>query len=589
MTRPRICPTCSLRPVATPRHRHCYQCLPGGPFTAPPCRKCGSTTLYYSSGLCQRCHPFAPQVVDSCVDCLGWGTSRRTGWLCEACRGLRRRFPNPATCRSCRRTIAVSADGFCRLCWRQSVGSRPHGKGPRVLEANRHGQQLFIVELFRQKRRTPAPPHQPELPGSGIYPVTHQQLLLLDVPRDLARGYRYGFGDQPDPAFARLLDQAAREHGRRHGWSKTRLADARKGVRILLALQDTPGAAINASDVARLDQIAVAVQPILDILDSAGMLNDDREPRLVSWFARQVDGLPEQLIGELRVWFDVLRSGGTTPPRSRPRAEGTVRMRVRHAMPAVRAWAEAGHTSLREITRDHIKDALPDRGNDRFLVGQALRSLFRVLKAKRLVFVNPTTQIRTGRPQTCTPLPLDIIQLRDAVNSADPARALIAALIGFHALRSGQLRALLLTDIRDGRLHLPDRTILLALPARDRLTAWLDHRNRRWPATANPLLLINTKTAVRVGQVSHLWINQTLGLSAQAVREDRILHEAMVTGGDVRRLCDLFGLSVKGAERYAHVLDPPTALDTSTRTSTKTSGVRATAGAGEPGPSSKGQ
>lgn len=38
-------------------------------------------------------------------------------------------------------------------------------------------------------------------------------------------------------------------------------------------------------------------------------------------------------------------------------------------------------------------------------------------------------------------------------------------------------------------------------------------------------------------------------MSAQALREDRIQDEARATQ-DVRRLCELFGLSVKGAERY---------------------------------------
>jgi len=65
-----------------------------------------------------------------------------------------------------------------------------------------------------------------------------------------------------------------------------------------------------------------------------------------------------------------------------------------------------------------------------------------------------------------------------------------------------------------------------------------------------PHLFINAYTAVRTSHISHLWINQTLGVSAQAIREDRILNEAIATGGDIRRLCDLFGLSVKAAERY---------------------------------------
>ncbi|NIH79282.1 hypothetical protein FHX46_001812 [Amycolatopsis viridis] len=78
-----------------------------------------------------------------------------------------------------------------------------------------------------------------------------------------------------------------------------------------------------------------------------------------------------------------------------------------------------------------------------------------------------------------------------------------------------------------------------------------------------PHLLINTKTAVRLTQVSHSWINTTLGLSLQAVREDRILDEASAAQGDVRRLCDLFGISVKAAERYAHAVGHPMLTGTS--------------------------
>ena len=54
-----------------------------------------------------------------------------------------------------------------------------------------------------------------------------------------------------------------------------------------------------------------------------------------------------------------------------------------------------------------------------------------------------------------------------------------------------------------------------------------------------------------------LTVLQTVGMAIQQIREDRILHEALATGGDVRRLCDLFGISVAAALRYTAVLDPP--------------------------------
>ena len=46
-------------------------------------------------------------------------------------------------------------------------------------------------------------------------------------------------------------------------------------------------------------------------------------------------------------------------------------------------------------------------------------------------------------------------------------------------------------------------------------------------------------------------------LQPRPLREDRILHEIHATGGDIRRICDLFGLSVNAAMRYTAVLEHP--------------------------------
>ncbi len=138
-------------------------------------------------------------------------------------------------------------------------------------------------------------------------------------------------------------------------------------------------------------------------------------------------------------------------------------------MPVLRAWAAAGHGSLREITPDHIRETLPPEGSARSLIGQALRSLFRVLKERKIVFTDPTARIRTGKPETRDPLPMDLTILRQALTSTDPARAA-------------------------GRLRLPERTVPLAEPVQDRIAAWLDHRGRRWPRTINPHLFINSES-----------------------------------------------------------------------------------------------
>lgn len=417
---------------------------------------------------------------------------------------------------------------------------------------NRHGQQLFFVGLFRQKRQPAGSRPVTALRLPHQYPVAHRQLTMIDVPRDFTQ-IPVGF-QPPDPDFAKFLDEAARAHGEKHGWSKTRLNMTRQGLRILAYVQETSGTPIMASQVAELDSITFNRQPILDVLNAAGLLEDDREPAIVTWYAHQATGLPVAMADELNTWFQVMLNGSSASPRSRRRAHVTIRVRVRSLLPVLRAWAADGRRSLREITRDDINQALPTQGSGRTLTCSALKSLFRILKARRLVFGNPTTHLRTGQPESRTPLPINYAAMRAALESNNPVREALATLIGYHALRSGQVRSLLLTDVRDGRLYLPNRTILLAHPARRSLSAWLDYRSMQWPRSINPHLFINIQTAVRTTQVSHVWINSTLGFSAQDLREDRILDEARATK-DIRRLCDLFGLSVKGAERYLDTLD----------------------------------
>ena len=56
---------------------------------------------------------------------------------------------------------------------------------------------------------------------------------------------------------------------------------------------------------------------------------------------------------------------------------------------------------------------------------------------------------------------------------------------------AGRLWDLRLTDIRDGHLHLPGRSMPIAPPAREQPRAYLDCCATHWPATANPHLFIH--------------------------------------------------------------------------------------------------
>lgn len=558
MTRPRPCAGCGVNPVAYAGRDFCYGCVPRTWKKPPRCKLCGSAEDYYTNGRCRRCHRSA-QVTDSCLDCLAWGVTRHNSWLCEGCRSWRRRFPEPRECASCTRTITVNARGYCRLCTRQASLVRVPHRSINVGEACRHGHQLFFADMFRQKRPEPEPRRQPLLPLPGQYPVSHMHMVLFDAERDLAAGRRAGFPVPPLPDLAATLDDVLADHAARHGWGRQLQAVTRSALRVLLATQDTPGAPIAATDVAALTQLAFNnVRAVTEILDAAGMLRDDRGSALDAWFTRRADGLPGPMAAEFRSWFEVLRDGSRTPPRLRPRNAETVRGQVTRAAPILHAWAGEGHQSLREITRQDILDALPVQASQHRQALTALRSLFRFLKGRRVIFVDPAARVRHDRLHGGQPLPVNLDTVREAIHDGEPARAALGALVAFHALRSSQLADLQLTDVRDGRLHLDERGIPLAGPVRERLASWLDERARRWPATVNPHLFINWYTAVRESPVSSRWITHTLGISPQAVREDRILDETLTTGGDIRRLCDLFGLTVGGAERYVRPVDPGT-------------------------------
>lgn len=557
MTRPRPCAGCGTKPIAYAGRQYCYDCVPRVWKRPPRCKRCGSETDYYTAGRCRRCHRSAAYV-DSCLDCLAWGVTRHNKWLCQACRGWRARFGSPEQCASCRRHLVVNARGYCRLCSRQAQLLRPAHRSIDVRAANRAGQQLFIADTFRQRRSPAGAPRKFTTAWPGQYPVAHRQQILFDAERDLLAGRARGFPDPPLPDLAAALDRAVDDHAARHGWRDSLTGATRHGIQVLLALQDTPGAPVSFSEARLLSQLrSHSVQPAVEVLATVGMLDDDRQAPLESWFARQATGLAEPMAAELRQWFVVLRDGSTAPPRSNPRTQATIRAYVAAVIPPLRAWTGAGHQSLREITRDDIAAlAVRDAHHHRQTVA-GLRSLFRLLKARRVVFVNPAARTSPGPVTTTQPLPLDTTALRAALDNTDPAKAALTALIAFHAPRVGHLRQARITDVRDGRMFLPGQTILLAAPVRQRLSLWLDERARRWPNTINPHLFINRYTAVRTCPVSHAWIASTLDIPATAIREDRILNEAIAGAADLRRLCDLFGLSIDAAMRYAHTTGTP--------------------------------
>jgi integrase len=128
-------------------------------------------------------------------------------------------------------------------------------------------------------------------------------------------------------------------------------------------------------------------------------------------------------------------------------------------------------------------------------------------------------------------------------------------LAGVHALRPSDIRALTLdnADPAAGTLHLGGRTRPLDQLTAEHLRAWLHARRTRWPATANPHLLINRSTGGGTSPVSRSYIQATVrktGITAQDLRADRLLGQAQASGGDPLQLTHLFGISDPTAIRY---------------------------------------
>jgi hypothetical protein len=564
MTPPKMCEGCSAKPQAYHSRRFCYDCKPGSKGRPLPCRKCGSKDGYWAEGLCSRCHQYAPQRPGSCRDCCAWGVTRTHKWLCGGCIAWRSANATTVDCIGCGHERPVNRLGACRLCWRQAKIARQAGQPLDVVAANRAGQQLFFANMHSSKNgyRAPArpvrPPRGPRKPRSRA--KAFHQLTLQPVPI-IRPARRFGFPDPPDLELAGVLDRAVGEHAGRHGFSDGATRNARIAMRVLLGMREHSGTTILASEVERLIPLELPARSIIAVLAELGLLDEDRTKNIERWFDCHVSGLPEPMVGELRVWFEVVNCGSTVAPRRRPRSPSTIKTCFLWALPVLWAWAEAGHGSLREITRADVLAAMPASGTPRATVGRGLRSIFTTLKERKLIFANPTARVRIGAFERRIPLPASLDVLREALDGDDASRAALAALVAFHGLRPVELRELLLTDVHDGRVHLPDRAVPIADPVQERLRRFLGYRRERWPNSANPHFFIQYLNASTTDPVSRSWVNRRLGVSAQAIRQDRIVDEAIATGGDVRRICDFFGVTIATAVHYVAVVDHPGLCD----------------------------
>jgi hypothetical protein len=509
--------------------------------------------------------PKVVPTVTSCGSCLAWGPTYSQA-VCVACYSFAGRYRTHGACRACGRQQPLKR-GHCRLCWCQAALERPTRPGTPLapyLTKVRH-QQLFLAGMSRRRAAPRAfpprhgvkgRPHKPP-PRAVVQPrVAWSQPPLFNEPRPC---YRYGRVDlrrrpaPENPWLAWALHLA-------HVMAETRGFDpsVRRALNrnlVMLLADHTDGALICTSDFHQvLRDRGASIAHTIEVLQAMGILGADRPASLEQWLAGKLDGLAPGIRAETQRWARTLRGGG---PRTRARNETTVQGYLRAVRPALLAWS-ARYDHLREVTHaDVVAHAELLRGRQRHTAMVALRSLFAWAKANGVVFANPTRNVSTGRRAYPVFQPLTAEELASTLAVATtPQARLVVALAAVHAARCGAIRALHLDDVdlANRRLRIAGRPRPLDELTQRLLVEWLDHRRRRWPNTANPHLLLSTRTALGHGPVSAPWANRILrGLPAtlERLRIDRQLEEALTHRADPLHLAAVFDLDESTAIRYA--------------------------------------
>ncbi|WP_185993849.1 hypothetical protein [Streptomyces benahoarensis] len=378
-------------------------------------------------------------------------------------------------------------------------------------------------------------------------------MLFDGVPRDYRRFDHDVRANPGNPwlAWGRYLAHGLAEA---RGWSRGVRLDVDRAL-IVLLFPHTEGDIIRYSEIiAPLRALDSSIERTVEVLETMGVLVDDRRPSYEDWLEKRLDGLAAGIRRETERWNRTLRDGG---PCTRPRDQSTVWAYLNAVRSALLDWSTR-YDHLREVTCDdvlaHVKTL---HGHERHQTVVALRSLFGWAKKDGIVFRNPTARIKVGTVEYSALQPLLPQQVNLSVEAVrSPAARLALALAASHAARAGAIRALQLDDVDLGnrRLTIAGRTRPMDDLTHQMLLAWLDYRRRRWPNTANPHLLINQMTALKTGPVSGWWIKHELhgqDATLERLRIDRQLEEALVHGPDPLHLAEVFDLDEKTAIRYA--------------------------------------
>ncbi|MFF8322904.1 hypothetical protein ACF06V_37840 [Streptomyces bobili] len=247
-------------------------------------------------------------------------------------------------------------------------------------------------------------------------------------------------------------------------------------------------------DLARID-VNLAAKPVCQFLRMRGLLVEDPDLHQDAdqvWIERALAALPEPVASEVGTWVKVMREQG--PREGEPRGYDGIRRYLSNLQPALTAWTTtAGVTSLREITKDQVEDAVDGvSGYARRGLATALRSLFRALKRERVIFRNPARDLPVGDIKGIpNAIPSDLLMgLLDQATT--PLGRLVVAFAAIHALPGKEIQTLHTTglDLSRGTLEvrrgLLRHTLYLEELTHQLAADWTTYRHHRWPASSNP-------------------------------------------------------------------------------------------------------
>ncbi|MER6416744.1 hypothetical protein [Streptomyces humidus] len=516
-----------------------------------------------------------PKPHRSCRHCDCWGFRS----VCSGCSSWST-WPgrHPAgDCDRCGRRNVPLLNGICRACCLHIDQHGPDARektwtqlwfggdlAPRL--AIRPGALGYDAPHHKARQRAAAA--RPPAPFVSPHLVNPAQTALFDARRDwtcITVGELDRLPSLTSAAEA-LLD-GFRHHAQQQGWDEQVRRLAARSLRILLARlgADAP---IHEADIRSLpsDRPGTSARRILQFLTSRGLVVPDPTHQVgvhQRAIDRRIQSFPKDIAEELRSWVLVLRGEGRREHPAMPFE--TIRKYLGYLHPVLTDWADRV-TSLREITKDDVRDALTQRpGSTGRDLLSALRSLFQALKQERLIFRDPTRGTSLSTPERL-PVPIPTDRLRGLIDRAGtPMAKLVVALVAIHGLGRRDTRCLLLadTDLARGRLtvqrdlrhtvYLDELTHILA-------SDWLRDRHRRWPLTANPYLLVSRQTVAddRLPPVSTMVMNdifRPLGLTLSKLRQDRILDEARQTADPVH-LMRVFGIAAETAMKYIYTAHP---------------------------------